>query len=105
MKLAVLFLILTSGAFGQLSASKRGGSDRVRIELRASASRVTITENLTLTVLFRSPENGAVTIWNALDWGAPAGLYLQVLDSSGREVRNDFVPFFHPLPPDENGED
>ena len=103
MKLAILFLILTSSALGQLAAST--GSDRLRIELRASARRVAMTGNVDLAVLFRSPEKGAVTIWNALDWGAPAGLYLQVLDSSGHEVRNDFAPFFHPLPPDENGKD
>lgn len=105
MKVALLFLVLVSSALGQSADSQRAGSDRLRIELRASASRVAMTENLNLTVFFRSPAKGAVTIWNALDWGAPAGLYLQVLDSSGREVRNDFAPFFHPLPPDENGKD
>lgn len=104
MKLAILLLILTSSALGQVAAEK-AGSDRLRIELRTSASRVAMTENLNLTVFFRSPERGMVTIWNALDWGAPAGLYLQVLDSAGREVRNSFAPFFHPLPPDENGID
>jgi hypothetical protein len=104
MKLAILLLILTSSALGQVAAEK-AGSDRLRIELRTSASRVAMTENLNLTVFFRSPERGMVTIWNALDWGAPAGLYLQVLDSAGREVRNSFAPFFHPLPPDENGKD
>jgi len=104
MKLAILFLILTSSALGQLTA-EGSGLRRLRVELRANASQVAMTGNLNLTVLFRSPERGVVTIWNALDWGAPAGLYLQVLDSSGREVRNDFAPFFHPLPPDENGKD
>ena len=27
------------------------------------------------------------------------------MDSSGREVKNDFVAFYHPLPPDETGKD
>ena len=105
MKFSILILVLVSGSFAQSANPEKAGLNRLRIELRAGASRVAMTENLNLTVFFRSPETGAVTIWNALDWGAPAGLYLQVLDSSGREVRNDFAPFFHPLPPDENGKD
>lgn len=84
--------------------SEKTGSDRLRVELRASASRVRLTDEVMLTVFFRSPER-EVTIWNALGWGAPAGLYLQVLDASGHEVRNDFTPFFHPMPPDETGKD
>jgi hypothetical protein len=103
MKLAILFLVLISSAFGQFADSEKTGSDRLRIELRAS-SRVRMKEEVMLTVFFRSPER-LVTIWNALGWGAPAGLQLQVLDSSGREVRNDFAPFFHPLPPDGSGKD
>ena len=105
MKVVILMLVLVIGTFAQSANPEKAGSTRLRIELRSGASRVTMTGNLNLTVLFRSPETGVVTIWNALDWGAPAGLYLQVLDSSGREVRNDFAPFFHPLPPDENGKD
>jgi hypothetical protein len=104
MKLAILFLVLVSGALGQFSDSKKTGSDRLTVELRASAGRVRMSEDVMLTVFFRSPER-PVTIWNALGWGAPAGLYLQVLESSGREVGNDFAPFFHPLPPDETGKD
>jgi hypothetical protein len=104
MKFAILILVLISGTFVQFANSEKTASDRLRIELRASASRVRMTDEIMLTVFFRSPER-EVTIWNALGWGAPAGLYLQVLDSSGREVRNDFAPFFHPMPPDETGKD
>src|SRR5581483_3264906 len=103
-KVAFLLLILVSSALAQSADSQRTGSDRLKVELRASPSRVQMTGEVTLTVFFCSPERG-VTIWNALGWGAPAGLYLQVLDSEGREVQNGFAPFFHPMPPDETGKD
>jgi len=98
---AVVFLVLISSAFAQ-SAPPANDTDGLRIELRTSSNRVKMTEEMVVTVFFRSPEK-EITIWNALAWGAPAGLYLQVLDSSGREVRNEFAPFFHPLPPDLTG--
>src|SRR5260370_9290787 len=104
MKLAILILVLISGMFVQFANSEKTASDRLRIELRASASQVRMMDEIMLTVFFRSPER-EVTIWNAFGWGAPAGLYLQVLDSSGREVRNDFAPFFHPRPPAQTGKD
>lgn len=104
MKLAVLFLALVSSAFGQIANSEKAGSDRLKIELRVAAGQVRMTENLGLTVFFRSPAS-KVTIWNALGWGALTGLNIQVLDSSGREVQNDFAPFFHPLPPNLTGKE
>ena len=56
-----------------------------------------------LTVIFRSSDGEDITIWNGLGWGLSGGLYLHVWDSSGRQVENGFVPFFHPLPPDLTG--
>jgi len=102
MKLAILLLVLMSSAFGQVANSEKTGLHWLSIDLRVAASRVRMRDEPMLTVFFRSPDR-EVTIWNALAWGAPAGLYLQVLDSSGHEVRNDFAPFFHPMPPDETG--
>jgi hypothetical protein len=102
MKLAIILFVLVNCAFAQSADADEAASRRLTIEVRASSNSVRMTNDVTLAVFFRSPER-VVTIWNALGWGAPAGLYLQVLDSSGREVRNDFAPFFHPLPPDQTG--
>ena len=104
MKFVMLFFLLAINASAQSANLARTSSDQLKIELRANARRVRITDEIVLTVYFRSPE-GEVTIWNALGWGAPAGLYLRVLDPSGHEVPNNFAPFFHPLPPDKSGKD
>jgi hypothetical protein len=62
-----------------------------------------MADEMVVTVFFYSKKE--ITIWNFLGWGAPAGLYLKVLDSSGREVENSFAPFLHPLPPGLAGKD
>ncbi len=103
MRVAILLLVLVKGAFGQVPTRDMARRP-LKIELRTSSSRVQLAGEISLSVFFRSSER-VITIWNALGWGAPAGLYLEVLDSSGREIRNGFAPFFHPLPPDENGKD
>jgi len=105
MKPAVLALMLIpcfAVVIGQCADSGKTSSNRLKIELRANASRVRMNEDMLLTLFFRSPEK-EVTIWNALEWGAPTGLFLQVLDSSGREVRNYSTPPFYPVPPDLTG--
>lgn len=102
MKGVVVFLALFGSAFSQVSRSQP--HDGLEVELRTNSAEVRITDEVTVTVFFRSPER-EITIWNFLEWGAPAGLYLKVLDSTGREVRNSFAPFLHPLPPDPTGKD
>jgi hypothetical protein len=102
MRAAILFLVFVSSASSQVAQSARAASVGLRVELRTSSRRVGMTGDIALSVFFRSPEK-EITIWNALAWGAPAGLYLKVSDSSGHEVRNGFAPFYHPLPPDLTG--
>jgi hypothetical protein len=61
-----------------------------------------LKDEMVVSVFF-PPAEEDITIWNALGWGASAGLYLQILDWSGREFRNDLVQMFHPPPPDRTG--
>ena len=103
MKRWLTILVLLGSALAQTTKPNTVRVDGVQVELRANTTRVAMKDNLSLTVFFRSSEKGEVTLWNALDWGSPAGLYLDVVDSSGRNVPNDFAPFFHPLPPNQNG--
>jgi hypothetical protein len=42
-------------------------------------------------------------MWNAFGWNGSTGLYLHVLDSSGREVTQRFTQSFDLVPPDETG--
>lgn len=101
MKSVMLLVLLGSAAFGQTVSNKESLSTALRTELRTSSDQVRTTDEIVVTVLFRSEKE--ITIWNFLEWGAPAGLYLKVLDSAGHEVQNDFAPFLHPLPPDLTG--
>jgi hypothetical protein len=102
MKVVVVFLALINGILGQVARSAQTTPDGLTVELRMSSPQIRITDEVVATVFFRSPER-EVTIWNFLEWGAPAGLYLKIVDSTGKEVRNDFAPFLHPLPPDLTG--
>lgn len=74
----------------------------LKIELRPISPHVRSTEDIIVTVLFRSPEQDT-TIWNALGWSPSTGLSLQVFDSTGHRVSTDFLSTFHPLPPDRGG--
>jgi hypothetical protein len=102
MKTATLLLLLVSASFGQTGSAGKSPSPALTAELRTSSSQVRMSDDLVLTVLFRSPDKD-ITIWNALGWGVSGGLYLHVRDSSGREVENGFADFFDPLPPDLTG--
>ncbi len=105
MKAVMLLLLLGSATFAQTGSPSGGSSSAaLRTEIRASADQVGMTDDIAVTVFFRSPEKD-ITIWNVLEWGATAGLYLKVVDSAGHEVHNDFAPFLHPLPPDLTGKD
>ena len=104
MKAAFAFLILIGCALSQVANFRTQPSAGLNIEVRASSSQVEMTDEIVLTVTFRSPQK-QISIWNALGWGATTGLSLKVFDSSGREVQNNFAPFYHPLPPDETGKD
>jgi hypothetical protein len=103
MKVAIALLVLLSSALSQVAHPTKTVTDGLRIELRTGSSRVHMKDDMDVSVFFRSDTE--VTIWNALGWGAPAGLFLTVFDSSGHEVHNNFAPFFHPLPPDLTGKD
>jgi hypothetical protein len=103
MKAVMLFMLLGSVALCQMTSKAEGPSTALRTELRTSSNQIRMLDEVVVTVFFRSDKE--ITLWNFLKWGAPAGLYLRVLDSSGREVQNTFAPFLHPLPPDLTGKD
>jgi hypothetical protein len=103
MKAVILLLVLVNSAFGQAAEPPKKGSG-LRVEVRTSSPHVRITDDVTVTVFFRSPEK-EVTIWNFLEWAPAAGIYLRVVDSTGKEVPSDFAPFIHPIPPDLTGKD
>jgi hypothetical protein len=60
-----------------------------------------MSDKITVSVFLRSPDK-TTTIWNALWFGIPSGISLQVLDSSGHEVPQVVVPVY-PIPPDPDG--
>ena len=100
MKPVILFFLLINSVSTHVVQSRGPATDGLRVEVRTNSRHVHLTGEIVVTVFFRSPKK-TVTMWNAFGWGA--GLYLQVLDSSGHEVRNDFVQMFHPLRPDITG--
>jgi hypothetical protein len=101
----MMFVLLTSGVFGQVTQLKQEITrDGLTVELRASSNRVQLTGEMVVTVFFRSPRT-VTTIWNALGWSGSTGLYLQVLDSSGHEVKSHYPPPYDVMPPDETGKD
>jgi hypothetical protein len=104
MRIVIVLLTLVTGVFSQVSHSSPTAAPELKIEVRASSTRVRIGDDIVVTVLFRSPSRD-ITLWNFLAWGASAGLYLKVFDASGREVQNHFAPFGEPAPPDLTGKD
>jgi hypothetical protein len=103
MKAAIALLALLGCPFSQVSRPTQTTGSGLRIELRTGSNLVRMKDDIDVTVFFRSDKE--VTIWNALGWGAPTGLSLTVFDSTGQRVDNNFVPFYHPLPPDLTGND
>ena len=105
MRSMMLFVLLMGGPFGQMAQSQPAITrDGLSVEVRLGSSRVKLTDNLAVTVIFRSPGK-ITTIWNALGWGIPTGLRLQVLDASGHEIRSDYSLSYHIVPPDLTGKD
>lgn len=105
MRTAIAFLVLIGSAFSQVGNSSMGtAAPGLRLQVRMSSTHLKMTDKIVVTLFFRSPEKD-ITIWNALGWGPAAGLHLQISDASGREVRNDFIEMYHPLPPDRSGKD
>jgi len=102
MKAAIALLLLLGSAFSQVAPSTQVARG-LTIELRTSSDRVRIGDDITLTVVFRSPER-ETTIWNFLAWTPNSGMYLKVFDASGREVPYVF-PTNDPIPPDPTGKD
>ena len=102
MRTVILLFVLANSAFGQAAKPMKKGSGLI-VEVRAS-SHVRMADDVTVTVFFRSPDR-EVTLWNFLEWAPAAGIYLRVVDSTGKEVPSDFAPFIHPLPPDLTGKD
>ena len=101
MKPAMMFLLLSSIAFGQTESADKSPSAALRIELRTSSVQVRMTDEIVVSLFFRSPDK-TTTIWNALWWAGSTGLELQVFDSSGHQVEHTVVPS-EPLPPDLTG--
>jgi hypothetical protein len=105
MRIAIAFLALLCSALSQVPNSAKNATDGLLVELRTDSDRVRMSDEIVVTVFFRSPAK-EITLWNAFGWGATAGLSLRVFDSSGHKVHNNFLaPFFHPLPPDLSGKD
>lgn len=103
MKIAMVFMLLMADAFSQVPQSHQAStSDGLVVELRTNSNRVQLTDDLAITVLFRSPGK-TITIWNALIWGVTPGLQLRVLDSSGHEVDSDYRPLYDFGIPDTHG--
>jgi len=103
MKAAMLFLLLGSTTIGQTGSAGKSPSAALRIELRTNSVQVRTTEEIVVSVFFRSPDK-TTTIWNALWWAGSTGLELQVFDSSGHQVEHVVVPS-EPMPPDLTGKD
>ena len=101
MKPAMLLLLLGCVAYGQTLSTTKSASAPLRIELRTNSVRVRMTDDMLVSVYFRSP-NETVTIWNALWWGGSTGLELWVFDSSAHRLQHAVVPS-EPLPPDQSG--
>lgn len=104
MKLTIILMALLSVGFGQAARSEKTAAGALQVEIRTNSDHVHTNGEIVVTVLFRSPGK-EISVWNALDWGAPFGLYLRVLDSSGKAVQNEFSPLLHPFPPDLDGKD
>jgi hypothetical protein len=103
MRLILVFLLLLAGAFGTIRKSKQEiSANGLTVELRTSSNRLKVTDEVVVSVFFRSPHK-STTIWNALGWGGSTGLSLQVLDSSDHEVKTRFVQMYDVLPPDVTG--
>jgi hypothetical protein len=99
----IAFLVLLHCAFGQLvSSQKEVATKELNVELRTNPNRVRLSDEMLVTVFFRSPDK-IVTMWNAFGWTGSTGLSLQVLDHSGREVKR-FTQMYDILPPDETGQ-
>lgn len=103
MKAAMIFLLLSSITFGQTGAADKSPSAALRIELRTSSVQVRMSDEIVVSLFFRSPDK-TTTIWNALFWAGSTGLELQVFDSSGHRLEHTVVPY-EPMPPDLTGKD
>src|SRR5579863_10085974 len=101
MRAAMIFLLLGCFTFGQTGTADKSPSAALRIELRTGAVHVRMTDEIVVSLFFRSPDK-ATTIWNALFWAGSTGLELQVIDSSGHRVEHTVVPY-EPMPPDVTG--
>jgi len=99
MKAAILLLLLVSITFGQ----SRPRQSALTAELRASARHLRMSDEILVSVFFRSAKENT-TIWNALWWSGSTGLELQVFDSAGHPVEHTVVPS-EPMPPALNGKD
>jgi len=99
---AIAFLVLLHCAFGQIVPSQKEiATKELNVELRIDSNRVRLGDEMLVSVFFRS-RHRTVTMWNVFGWGSSTGLYLQVLDHSGHEVRR-FTQMYDILPPDGTG--
>lgn len=102
MKVTLIFVLLSSVTFGQTGSSHKLPSP-LRIELRTNSAQVRMTDEIAVSVFFRSPDK-TTTIWNALWWSGSTGLELQVFDASGHQLEHTVMPS-EPMPPDLTGKD
>ncbi len=97
--LVLLAMIFCSWNCAQAS-SQQASSDGLRMELHTNATRVRLSDRITLTVILRSPER-VVTLWNAFEWGFTPGFRLHVFNSSGKDEGDNFFQGAHPGGPDD----
>jgi len=99
----MIFVLLSGITFGQTGSANKSPSAALRIELRTNSIQVRTTDEIVVSLFFRSPDK-TTTIWNAVFWAGSKGLELQVFDSSGHQVEHTVVPY-EPMPPDLTGKD
>ena len=98
----IAFLLVLYSASGQHPSQKEPTTKDLTVELRTNSNRVSLANELLVSVFFRSTER-TVTIWNALGWNSSTGLYLLVFDASGHEVTR-FAEMYDVLPPNQSGQ-
>lgn len=94
---AILVLFLSRLSFTQAASSTKSASPALITEVRASSVHVRMSEDIVVSVYFRSPHK-TTTIWNALWWGGSTGLELGVFDSFGHQFQPAMPPI-EPMPP------
>jgi hypothetical protein len=100
--LAITFILILQPVLCQsVPARNQDAGKALSVELRASSNHVHLTDSLSVSVFFRSP-NRRVTLWNSFGWGDTTGLSLMVMNISGK-VLKEYAQMFDVMPPNETG--